>query len=246
MFLKSLHWKLFLQLAVHAALIGAAQAQTPKNPPEVQQAFEQAANTIKGQHHGLVTASDTVIGDHSLEIRFRPSTGIDQAKAAEAMKTKATSWAKAMCASSTIPPFLRRTGATLIVTFETAPGVYEVQSKVDRTSCAERPTEQLQYINGKPLYPRPSPEAAVESIRNRLKFSLMDFDSAKIECTDLSEAVGVKPILEPRRYGYVIRCEINAKNAYGGYTGYETRWYYFNGPSFEEVLFNPKIELLKK
>jgi hypothetical protein len=129
------------------------------------------------------------------------------------------------------------------MSFETAPGVYEPQAKADAATC---PVAQPRTIDGKTLYPQPSRDEAIEKVANHLKYTLRDYDSAKINCTDVSEAIWMKLTLTPRAYGYVMQCDINAKNGFGGYAGFESRYYYFNGPIFEEYDYQPKMGLLNK
>lgn len=229
-------------IAFFVVAMGPARAA---NPPEVQVALEHAAKALNGYNDGVVMVSETIISDLSLEIRYKPMPGVVRADAAERAMAKSASWAKAMCASSTIPAFLRRTGTTLSATFEAAPGVYEVQSKVEPTTCPEEAPPQVRSIKGKPLYPRPSHDVAMAMIMGRLRGGLLDFDSAKIECSDVSQALAYKPVLQPRVYGYIVRCNINAKNAFGGYTGYKTSWYYFNGPIFDEIESDPSLRAIE-
>lgn len=233
---------LIVFIACIMAVVGSAQAA---NPPEVQTALEQAAAALKDQNDGVVVVSETIITDLALEIRFKAMPNVAPAIAAERAKSKSASWAKEMCASNTIPSFLRRTGTTLSATFEAVPGVFEVQSKVGPTTCPEVATQQVRYIKGKPLYPRPSHDVAMAMIMGRLKGGLLDFDSAKIECSNVSHALAYKPVLQPRVYGYIVQCNINAKNAFGGYTGYRTSWYYFNGPIFDEIESDPSLRAIE-
>jgi hypothetical protein len=230
-------------IAFIACFIGAASSAHAANTPEVQAVLEQAEATFKNHNDGVIMVSETLITDRALEVRFKGVPNVAPAAAAERMKEKAGSWAKAMCASSTVAPFLRRTGTTLSLTFETAPGTYEVQARVEPTTCPDQP--QVRTIDGQLLYPRPSRDEAVAQILEKLKYSLLDFNSAQIECSDVSQAISYKPLLERRRYGYVVKCAVNAKNAYGGYAGYEDRWYFFNGPVFQYLIeSNPSFKLI--
>lgn len=222
------------------AVTGTAHAA---NPPEVQSELELAASKLKGHNDGVVMVSDTIIGDHSLEIRFKAAPNVTSATAAERIKVRAKSWAQSVCAEDTLSAFLRRTGTTVSMSFETAPGVYETQGRVEPTTC---PESQVRTINGKVLYPRPSRDEANSKVSNHLKYTLRDFGSAIINCTDVSQAIWLKLVLMPRVYGYVMRCEINAKNGFGGYVGFESRYYYFNGPTFEEFDYEPKMGWLEQ
>ncbi|KEQ55319.1 hypothetical protein [Sphingobium chlorophenolicum] len=233
--LKALALFLFISLAVDSL-----RAQAAANPPEVQKALEVAASRVRGRDDGTVKVVDAVIGDHSLEIRYQPSAGVERAVAAEKAKSTAATWAKAMCASDSIPDFLRRTGTKLAVTFETTPGVYEVQSSVDANSCPHIGTTPIRYIKKMPLYAKPSKEAAEILIDSYLRANLRDYDSAKVRCGELSGAVRVTYMYFKKIYGYLKQCDVNAKNGYGGYTGFQSRWYYFNGPDFLEFETDPQ------
>lgn len=232
-------------IAFIACSVIAAGSAHAANTPEVQAALEQAETTLKGHNDGVIMVSETIITDRALEIRYKAAPNVAPATAAERVKVTAASWAKAMCASNTVPAFLRRTGTTLSVTFETAPEVYEVQARVEPTSCSDQ--QQVRTIDGQLLYPRPSKDEAVGRIMAKLKYSLLDFASAQVECSDVSQAISYKPLLERRRYGYAVKCSVNAKNAYGGYAGYEDRWYFFNGPVFQYLIeSSPSFKLLNR
>lgn len=87
----------------------------------------------------------------------------------------------------------------------------------------------------------PSPKNYAAEVVSLLKSELKDPDSVQI-----------KSITKPRRgyasygfgtkeYGWHVDVTYNAKNSYGGYTGYETRQYIYNGgysiPHTYEITF---------
>lgn len=215
-FAKALALLLFISLAVDIV-----RAQPVNNPPEVQTALEAAAAQLRGYDDGTLKVSDTIFGDRTLTIRYQPSGGTSREKAAKKIKVAMEGWAARTCSSDGVPAFLKRTGAKFIAVFETAPGVYEPVREVSATAC--NGATNLRLIDGKPLYPKPTYEAAIGVIKAHLKSSLLDYDSAKLQCTEVSPPVWIKLPLEARRYGYVVECDINAKNAFGGYVGYQTR-----------------------
>ena len=232
---------LFLFISLAADLV---RAQPVNNPPEVQTALEAAAAQLRGYDDGTLKVGDTIFGDRSLTIRYQPSAGASREKAAKKVKVAMEGWVARTCASDGVPAFLKRTGAKFIAVFETAPGVYDPVREVSAGSCDG--STSLRIIDGKPLYPKPTYEIAIGIIKAHLKGSLLDYDSAKLECTEVSPPVWIKLPLEARRYGYVVECNINAKNAFGGYVGYQTRWYYINGDDFQEILNQPRAGLIEQ
>jgi hypothetical protein len=234
---KALALFVFISLAVDMV-----RAQSVNNPPEVQAAFEATAARVRNLDDGTLKVGDVIFGDRSLTIRFQPSAGASREKAAKKVAAQMANWAGSLCSHDGMPAFLRRTGARFITTFETAPGTYEQVREVSAAFCDG--VSSTRIIDGKPLYPKPTYETAIGVIKAHLKGSLLDYDSAKLECSEVSAPVWIKLPLEPRRYGYVVECDINAKNAFGGYAGYQRRWYYFNGENFQELINEPRAGLV--
>ncbi|WP_150294596.1 hypothetical protein [Sphingobium estronivorans] len=232
---------LFLLISLAAEIV---RAQPVNNPPEVQTAFEAAAAKVRNLDDGTLKVGEVIFGDRSLTIRFQPSAGASREKAEKKVKARMASWAGSLCSHDGMPDFLRRTGAKFITEFETAPGAYEKVKEVSAAACDG--TTDLRLIDGKPLYPKPTYETAIGVIKAHLKGSLLDYDSAKLECSEVSAPLWIKLPLEPRRYGYVVECDINAKNAFGGYVGYQRRWYYFNGNNFQEIINEPRAGLVEQ
>lgn len=224
-------------LAMVAAIAFGQVATAQVNSPEVQRALEVAAAQLKGRDDGVLKVTETTIGDRSLVIRYQPSAGVKREKAASRMKDTAKAWASRMCTTDGLPDFLRRTGTKLTVEFEREPNAYVVEAEVTAAFCDG--TTDIRMIDGKPLYPKPSLNAAMQVIRNHLEQTLYDYDSAKMRCSDMTPAVWVKFILQARKYGYLIECDINAKNQFGGYVGFQSHRYLFNGETFEELVGEP-------
>ncbi|AMO82119.1 MULTISPECIES: lipoprotein [Hafniaceae] len=78
-----------------------------------------------------------------------------------------------------------------------------------------------------------------EMIQNDISYALKDPDSAKYEFGEPRKAYLQGGIAENFKmyYGWVIPVSVNAKNSYGGYTGFKKRYYMFsNGQIFDATL----------
>ncbi|PHM46625.1 hypothetical protein [Xenorhabdus miraniensis] len=70
-----------------------------------------------------------------------------------------------------------------------------------------------------------------ETLRSIIANTLKDPDSAKYKFHDARLAYTPAS----RNVAYVVPVEINAKNSYGGYTGYKTRYYVYVGRKYKDV-----------
>lgn len=88
---------------------------------------------------------------------------------------------------------------------------------------------------------QPTQEDAIRKIQSYLAETLIDPDSLKLSCSNVSGKAWIRgnPFDEPK-YGYLVFCTVNAKNRLGGYTGAKPQTFLFNGsaflPIFEEYM----------
>ena len=68
----------------------------------------------------------------------------------------------------------------------------------------------------------------VAYIQQSVKSSLIDPDSLKMSCADARKG-WAKNINKPHQFGWIVCCEVNAKNKFGGYTGAKHYIYLFKG-----------------
>lgn len=94
------------------------------------------------------------------------------------------------------------------------------------TGCAAPVTkEQWQNANfGEKL----DKSVYVAYIQKSIKESLVDPDSLKMSCFDPVKG-WAQDINEPRYFGWLVYCEVNAKNRMGGYAGAKHYIYLFKG-----------------
>ncbi len=86
--------------------------------------------------------------------------------------------------------------------------------------------------------PKPTEEQAMEKIRMYLASNLIDPMSAMIRCNKPSDEGWVwrGPGFDIK-YGYLVQCDVNAKNRFGGYVGATRYVFRFNGNEFEHEVF---------
>ncbi len=72
-------------------------------------------------------------------------------------------------------------------------------------------------------------------IHQKLKYSLVDYDSAKIELEQKSKSFWIDRDTLKVTYGYLYFYKINAKNRMGGYTGYRSHGFLLHN---DEMLFS--------
>lgn len=71
-------------------------------------------------------------------------------------------------------------------------------------------------------------------IQQSVKSSLIDPDSLKMSCANARKG-WAKNISKPHQFDWIVYCEVNAKNKFGGYTGAKHYIYLFKG---NKVLVN--------
>ena len=251
--MRSTRWATCARFAA-AAIIAVstlndpATAQASPNPPKLQRKLEAAASAIKPTDYGVLRMTGATVGDHSLIIHSTPSPGVEPSAALARLNEN--KWEEDLCAPANLLQFIHEEGVKVVITFE-PPGsppvtVHEV---TDRSCAAAVPTSASvsRMIGGVAFAPKPTREAAIALVQRYLKAHLLDPGSAMVECGQVSEAAWVKPILDPRRYGYFLKCSVNAKNLYGGYVGAQDMWFRMNGDGFEEFDDNlPKAGLMEQ
>lgn len=111
--------------------------------------------------------------------------------------------------------------------------------------CAS--TITVKPISEVKFWPKPTKEEAVVKIKGFLKNVLIDPYSAVVECNDLSDEAWVWPGYGyPPQYGYLVLCNVNAKNRFGGYVGAKRYWFRINGEELEHHEYVPSMGLMKK
>lgn len=68
----------------------------------------------------------------------------------------------------------------------------------------------------------------VAYIQQSVQSRLIDPDSLKLSCAEARKG-WAKDINQPHQFGWVVYCEVNAKNKFGGYTGAKHYIYLFRG-----------------
>ncbi|MFJ1340974.1 hypothetical protein ACIKP7_22895 [Pseudomonas caricapapayae] len=111
------------------------------------------------------------------------------------------------------------------------------------SGCAQ-PVKPISEVK---FYPKPTKDEAMEKINGFLKTHLLDPYSAHVECSDVSNEAWVWPgIGYDRNYGYLVICQVNAKNKLGGYVGSKRYVFRLNGPEFAYEDVVPKMGLMTK
>ena len=109
--------------------------------------------------------------------------------------------------------------------------------------CANtvKPINQVKY------WPKPTKEEAMVKINGYLKNSLIDLYSAVVECSEPTDEAWIwKGVSYDTDYGYLVICQVNAKNRLGGYVGAKRYVFRFNGSDFEHHDVVPRMGLMKK
>lgn len=93
------------------------------------------------------------------------------------------------------------------------------------TGCATAVTQQM--LDGADLGPRPAQAAAEDAVRSYFNATAIDSDSLKFRSwgrpvRGYTQATGLAAAAEPDAvFGYFIALEVNGKNRFGGYTGWQ-------------------------
>jgi hypothetical protein len=100
------------------------------------------------------------------------------------------------------------------------------------TGCVQRGVTKEQWQNAN-FGEKLNDSVYIAYIRQDVTKALIDPDSLKMSCADSRKGWAKKAGFEPKQFGWLVYCEINAKNRFGGYVGAKSYVYLFNG---EKVL----------
>lgn len=112
------------------------------------------------------------------------------------------------------------------------------------TACAAptpKPRANVQFG------PKPTLDQAMVKINQYLDDTLFDFPSARIKCEQPTDEAWVWPgVGYPLQYGYLVICQVNAKNKFGGYVGAQRYVFRFNGAEFQHERVIPDMGLVRR
>ena len=81
---------------------------------------------------------------------------------------------------------------------------------------------------------KPSEEEAMQKIRAYLERVLIDPESLRLKCSKVTDRAWARQNMFDRpQFGYLVVCDVNAKNKFGGYTGGKEHIFLFNGSAFQ-------------
>lgn len=80
-----------------------------------------------------------------------------------------------------------------------------------------------------------------EQLKVIISSSLKDPDSAKFKFYPPRKGYTAAT----RHFGYVVPVDVNAKNSYGGYAGYQMFYFVYYGNEFKDVTTGVKLEAVK-
>lgn len=104
------------------------------------------------------------------------------------------------------------------------------------SGCATTSGPTQNEMRNAQFYGKPTEQEARSKIDRYLEKTLFDPYTAKVRCDSPSEKAWIKDnVFNPPHYGYLVHCEINAKNRMGGYVGLKDYWFLFNGNSFDHI-----------
>ena len=104
------------------------------------------------------------------------------------------------------------------------------------SACATNGAPRVEDARNAYFAEKPTKQETESKINRYLEQTLYDPYSAKVSCSQPTDKVWISyNMFEKPLYGYLVKCDINAKNRMGGYTGLKKHWFVFNGASFQEV-----------
>jgi hypothetical protein len=87
------------------------------------------------------------------------------------------------------------------------------------SACAGVPVTK-ERINSAHFGAKPSEEEAMQKIRSYLGNVLIDPDSLRLKCSKVTDRAWARGnMFDEPQFGYLVICDVNAKNRMGGYTG---------------------------
>lgn len=87
----------------------------------------------------------------------------------------------------------------------------------------------------------PLPDDYQAQIKNLILDSLKDPDSANFKFSPPKKGYTEST----RHFAYIVPVSVNAKNSYGGYTGFKTFYYAYYANSFKDVTTGVKLDAVK-
>lgn len=219
---------LILSLALSASV-----AAPPQNNRKLQKILEQSVATMK-PHRNQFLDMRAKVGVGAIVLEHKPVAGADAAKALEHFKSQ--KW-EAFCQRHVVQSMLEL-NYKITAEFQ-ADGLGVTQHDVTPATCAkhfEQANDGSGVVGNVVFGSKPSNEAAHAKITAYLASYLMDPFSAQTSCAEVSDRAWVwGGIGTPRRYGYIVVCAVNAKNAYGAYVGAKQFFFRLNADEFEHV-----------
>jgi hypothetical protein len=114
------------------------------------------------------------------------------------------------------------------------------------TACAV-PVPQ-DAINSASFGPEPIKEDYMARINGHLQEVLLDPESLILNCFDAVKGWARRNVLDAPIFGWLVVCDVNGKNRFGGYTGGKPYAFVFNGtrasviePSYLDNQMNQKV-----
>lgn len=108
------------------------------------------------------------------------------------------------------------------------------------TGCAGLAPITDEDIRGANFGAKPSKNEANTRIKSYLNNTLIDPDSVKLSCSDVYKGWAKENyVTDSPKFGYIVVCNVNAKNRFGGYTGAKEYVYIFNGNFFQSYEVGP-------
>lgn len=211
-------------------------APAATNPPKLQKVLEAVARGFSRKEVGSVIQTGATVRYRMLVVNFEPTQNSEIDTAINYMKE--INWNLDVCENKDVLSIISNDQLTFRITLSLIGQPSIPVADVTAASCAieaSKGSRVSRIIGGIAFAPKPSREEAVAKIHAYIQENFKDPDSALLKCTEVSDAAWIKLMLERRRYGYFIDCDINAKNSYGGYAGYETFSFRMNGQEFERI-----------
>ena len=82
---------------------------------------------------------------------------------------------------------------------------------------------------------KPTDEEAIRKIRGYLDSVLIDPDSLRLKCSTVRKGWGRHNMYDKPTFGWVVYCDVNAKNKLGGYSGGKPHLFIINGSYFTAI-----------
>ena len=104
------------------------------------------------------------------------------------------------------------------------------------SACAMNGAPRVEDARNAYFSEKPTKQETDSKIKLYLEQTLYDPYSANVSCSQPTDKAWISHnMFEKPLYGYLVKCDVNAKNRMGGYTGVKEHWFVFNGASFQKV-----------